>query len=138
MHRPPQRLFPEGGGPARNYFRFQLKPSTVITIGASAKQSGERMVGEQMEMIAVHQEPSELEAYERLIGDAMDGDNGLFARVDEVESTWRLVDPVLNANTPVYDYAPGSWGPAEADQLIEKYGVWYDPFSPERLCAVSS
>jgi len=138
MHRPPQRLFPDGGGPARNYFRFQLKPSTVITIGASAKRGGEEMIGEQMEMIAVHQEPSELEAYERLIGDAMDGDSGLFARVDEVESTWRLVDPVLNANTPVYDYAPGSWGPAEADQLIEKYGVWHDPFSPERLCAVGS
>ena len=137
MHRPPQRLFPDGGGPARNYFRFQLKPSTVITIGASAKKPGDRMVGEQMEMVAVHRAPSELEAYERLIGDAMAGDTGLFARVDEVESTWRLVDPLLQADTPVHEYEPGTWGPAEADQLIERYGVWHDPLSPERLCAVA-
>jgi glucose-6-phosphate 1-dehydrogenase len=138
MHRPPQRLFPEGGGPARNYFRFQLKPSTVITIGASAKQSGEAMVGEQMEMIAVHQEPEELDAYERLIGDALVGDTGLFARVDEVESTWRLVDPVLAAKTPIHEYEQGTWGPSQADTLVERYGVWHDPLSPERFCSINA
>ena len=138
MQRPPQRLFPAGGGPARNYFRFQLKPSTVITIGASAKRGGEAMVGEQMEMIAVHQEPEELDAYERLIGDAMVGDTGLFARVDEVESTWRLVDPVLEADTPIHEYEQGTWGPSQADTLIERYGVWHDPLSPERFCSISS
>ncbi|MCH2138996.1 MAG: glucose-6-phosphate dehydrogenase [Phycisphaerales bacterium] len=137
MHRPPQRLFPDGGGPARNYFRFQLKPSTVITIGASAKTPGDRMIGEQMEMVAVHRQPSEMEAYERLIGEALVGDTGLFARVDEVESTWRLVDPILQANTPIQDYEPGTWGPAAADTLIERYGVWHDPLSPVRLCPVT-
>lgn len=133
MQKPPQRLFSAEGGPSRNYFRFQLKPSTLIAIGASAKKGGEAMVGEQMEMIALHQEPEELEAYDRLIGDALEGDSGLFARVDEVESTWRVVDPVIAAETPIFDYAKGSWGPSEAEALIEPFGRWHDPLSPRRL-----
>lgn len=133
MHRPPQQLFSAEGGPARNYFRFQLKPSTIIAIGASAKKGGEAMVGEQLEMIAVHEEPDELEAYDRLIGDALEGDTGLFARVDEVETTWRVVDPVLAADTPIFEYEQGSWGPTEADALIEPWGRWHNPLSPESM-----
>jgi glucose-6-phosphate 1-dehydrogenase len=133
MHKPPQRLFSAGGGPSRNYFRFQLKPSTIIAIGASAKKGGEDMVGEQLEMIAVHEEPNELEAYDRLIGDAIQGDAGLFARVDEVETTWHVVDPVLEAQTPIFEYEKGTWGPSEADTLIAPWGRWHDPLSPERM-----
>ena len=56
-----------------------------------------------------------MDAYERVLGDAMVGDRTLFAREDYVEEAWRIVDPVLKADTPVYDYAPGTWGPQEVD-----------------------
>ena len=54
-------------------------------------------------------------AYERLLGEAMKGDATLFAREDYVEEAWRIVDPVLKTATPVFDYEPQTWGPAEAE-----------------------
>ena len=56
-----------------------------------------------------------MDAYERVLGDAMEGDATLFAREDYVEEAWRIVDPVLKASTPVYEYEPGTWGPKEVD-----------------------
>ena len=61
-----------------------------------------------------HPSPAEMDAYERVLGDAMEGDATLFAREDYVEEAWRIVDPVLKAGTPVYEYEPNTWGPAEA------------------------
>ena len=57
-----------------------------------------------------------MDAYERVLGDAMAGDATLFAREDYVEEAWRIVDPVLKAGTPVYEYEPRTWGPREVDQ----------------------
>jgi len=71
LRRPPQALFDDSATLDRNYFRFQFKPFTTISIGAMAKKAGEAMVGEQIEMIALHQEPDEMSAYERLIEDAL-------------------------------------------------------------------
>ena len=68
-----------------------------------------------------------MEAYERLLGDAMEGDGTLFAREDEVEAAWAIVDDILKADTPAYEYEPGTWGPAEADRLTAAVGGWYDP-----------
>ena len=68
-----------------------------------------------------------MDAYERVLGDAMAGDATLFAREDYVEEAWRIVDPVLKANTPVYDYEPGSWGPCEVDQRVSPTGGWHNP-----------
>ena len=68
-----------------------------------------------------------MDAYERLLTDAVDGDAELFSRQDIVEASWRVVDPILDGATPVVDYEPGSWGPAEADELIEGDGGWHDP-----------
>jgi glucose-6-phosphate 1-dehydrogenase len=68
-----------------------------------------------------------MEPYERLIGDAISGDSTLFAREDEVEAAWAAVDPVLNEVTPVYQYEPGTWGPAEAFNVIQGECGWHDP-----------
>ena len=68
-----------------------------------------------------------MDAYERLLGDAMAGDPTLFARQDVVEAAWAIVDPILDNATPVHRYAPGSWGPREADALVADAEGWRDP-----------
>ena len=68
-----------------------------------------------------------MEAYERVLHDAMRGDATLFAREDYVEEAWRIVDPVLKANTPVYEYEPGTWGPAEVEKRIVPADGWHNP-----------
>ena len=70
---------------------------------------------------------AEVDAYERLLGDAMKGDATLFAREDAVEAAWGIVDPILDNATPVHPYAPGTWGPAEANALIRGDEGWHDP-----------
>jgi glucose-6-phosphate 1-dehydrogenase len=88
---------------------------------------GEKMLGESAEMLAHHHTtPSEMGAYEILLGDAMAGDSTLFARQDYVEEAWRIVDPYLKGATPVYEYEPGTWGPKEAAQVTPP-GGWEDP-----------
>jgi len=68
-----------------------------------------------------------MDAYERLLGDAMRGDPTLFAREDSVEEAWRIVDPVLKADTPVYEYEPGTWGPPEVEQRVVPPDGWNNP-----------
>ena len=68
-----------------------------------------------------------MEAYERVLTDAMEGDRTLFAREDYVEEAWRIVDPVLKADAPVFDYAPGAWGSRETDQRVAPPGGWNNP-----------
>ena len=68
-----------------------------------------------------------MDAYERVLGDAMAGDATLFAREDYVEEAWRIVDPVLKAGTPVYEYEPNTWGPSEVDQKVSPPGGWQNP-----------
>ena len=74
---------------------------------------------------------NEMDAYERVLGDAMAGDTTLFAREDYVEEAWRIVDPVLRADTPVYEYEPGTWGPAEVNQSIVPPGGWHVPVAED-------
>ena len=68
-----------------------------------------------------------MDAYERVLGDAMAGDRTLFAREDYVEEAWRIVDPVLKAGTPVHEYEPGTWGPDAVDQSVAPPGGWQNP-----------
>jgi glucose-6-phosphate 1-dehydrogenase len=68
----------------------------------------------------------EVDAYERVLGDAMRGDQTLFAREDYVAEAWRIVDPVLRANTPVHEYLPGTWGPPEM-HTVSPEGGWHNP-----------
>jgi glucose-6-phosphate 1-dehydrogenase len=64
---------------------------------------------------------------ERVLGDAMAGDATLFWRQDYVEEAWRIVDPYLKSDTPVYDYEPQCWGPAEVEQNFLPAGGWHNP-----------
>jgi glucose-6-phosphate 1-dehydrogenase len=128
LRRPPQNVFGENLPPQTNYLRFRLGPRQVaIALGARVKRPGTQMLGEEIELFVSNTRAEEMEAYERLIGDAMKGDATLFARQDAVESTWRIVDPVLGTPTPVYEYEGGTWGPVQADALTARVGGWHRP-----------
>jgi glucose-6-phosphate 1-dehydrogenase len=126
LKHPPRIVFDEEQHGHPNYVRFRLSPEVFISLGARAKRAGEAMVGEEVELVARHQSPDEMAPYERLLGDAMRGDQRLFARQDAVEAAWRVVDPVLGPVAPVYPYEPGTWGPPEAESLRPPEG-WEEP-----------
>ena len=111
-----------------NYVRFRLSPELQIALGARVKLPGEKMVGVPTELSFMHRaDGDEMDAYERLLGDAMEGDQTLFARQDAVEAAWAIVDPVLGSPAPVQPYEPQTWGPASAAQLTADVGGWLDP-----------
>ena len=112
----------------QNYLRFRISPDVDIALGVTVMAPGEALVGEETELLAHHHpDGNEMEAYEVLLGDAMAGDPTAFARQDYVEEAWRIVDPILKANTPVYTYDPGTWGPMEVNEHIDPPGGWSDP-----------
>jgi glucose-6-phosphate 1-dehydrogenase len=121
-------VFKEAAPHRGNYVRFRLSPEVQIAIGARAKKAGEGMVGEPIELsvidTAAQGAGGRMEAYERLLGDAMLSDATLFARQDVVEAAWAIVDPVIHGPSPMYEYEPGTWGPKEADKLVEGVGGW--------------
>jgi glucose-6-phosphate 1-dehydrogenase len=125
LRKPPlAKRFPDYG----NYFRFRLSPEVVIGIGARVKQPGESSTAASTELSVVHRPGGdEMDAYERLLGDAMDGDATLFAREDAVETAWSIVEPILGSASPVSIYEPGTWGPPEANQLTSPVGGWHSP-----------
>jgi glucose-6-phosphate 1-dehydrogenase len=126
LRRPPA-VFPTCR-PAQNYFRFRISPEVTGAFGVTVMDPEEKMTGEQMELLASHHPTAEeRDAYERVLGDAMAGEATLFAREDYVEEAWRIVDPVLKAGTPVYEYDPGTWGPNEVDQTVSPPGGWQNP-----------
>ncbi|MBA3889138.1 MAG: glucose-6-phosphate dehydrogenase [Gemmatimonadaceae bacterium] len=128
LRHPPNVVFDEARPHDANHVRFRLSPKLEIAIGARAKRPGDQMVGNDLELSVVEAPaPGRMDAYERLIGDAMDGEQALFARQDLVEAAWAIVDPVLSAGIPVATYAPGSWGPAEADAMVAGVGGWRTP-----------
>jgi glucose-6-phosphate 1-dehydrogenase len=127
LKRAPSSVFGEPSGDTNNYVRFRLGPDVAIALGTRAKLPGEALVGENLELFVRHQRGDEMDAYERLIGDALHGDATLFARQDEVEAAWRVVGPILsNAGDP-WPYAIESWGPSQADAMLEPYGGWHCP-----------
>ena len=110
-----------------NYFRFRISPDVTIAFGVNVLDP-EETVGETVEILGSrHPRAEEMEAYERVLGDAMAGDATLFAREDYVEEAWRIVDPVLKADTPLYVYEPGTWGPSEVVQSVAPAGGWHNP-----------
>jgi glucose-6-phosphate 1-dehydrogenase len=111
-----------------NYLRFRLSPDVTIALGAQIKKPGERMIAEPTELKVMHNaNGEEMEAYERLLGDAMHGDGTLFARQDGVEAAWAIVQPILGGEAPVHEYECGTWGPVEAEQLTVNVGGWSCP-----------
>lgn len=113
---------------SQNYLRFRISPEMTIAMGTTVMAQSEMIRGETVEMVASrHPRPDEMEAYERVLGDAMAGDATLFAREDYVEEAWRIVDPVVKASTPIYEYEKGTWGPREVDQKVSPPGGWHNP-----------
>jgi glucose-6-phosphate 1-dehydrogenase len=112
----------------QNHLRFRISPDVDVAIGMTVMAPGEEMVGESAEMLAHHHpEATEIDAYERVLGDAMVGDASIFARQDYVEEAWRVVDPILKLATPAYEYEPGTWGPKEVEARITPPGGWANP-----------
>jgi glucose-6-phosphate 1-dehydrogenase len=128
FRRPPRETFGElvPGGSA--HMRFRLSPDMAIGMGLRVKQPGDRMVGDDMELMLTAQAATYRPPYQRLLGDAMHGNGDLFGREDIVDAQWRIVQPILDNVTPLYTYEPGSWGPDEATQLIGGDGPWRDPY----------
>ena len=110
-----------------NYLRFRLGPDVAVALGVRSKIAGEAMVGHDVELVAAHADPDAMLPYERLLGDAMRGDDALFARADAVEAEWRIVDGILGDVTPLHEYDAGAWGPAEADRIIGGPDRWHRP-----------
>jgi glucose-6-phosphate 1-dehydrogenase len=111
-----------------NYFRFRISPEVTLAFGMNVIAPGEDTVSQTDEMIVSrHPRADEMDAYERVLGDAMSGDATLFAREDYVEEAWRIVDPVLKEGTAVFEYDPNTWGPSEVDQRVAPAGGWQNP-----------
>ncbi|MCU1338128.1 MAG: zwf [Bryobacterales bacterium] len=126
LRRPP-KIFPSDGL-RPNHFRFRISPDVTLALSMMVKSLGDEMAGESVEMVALGgPRADEMDAYERVLRDAMAGDATLFAREDYVEEAWRIVDPVLKANTPVYEYEPGTWGPPEVAERITPLDGWHNP-----------
>ncbi len=124
---PPIAMFRDVDTTPPNYLRFRVGPEVSIAIGARRKAPGSEMLGEAVELSAVDNTTDDMMPYERLIGDAMDGNRQLFTRQEAAELAWRIVDPVLQAGTPLLPYAPGSWGPSDAMEGFGPPGGWVDP-----------
>ena len=133
LRKPPRMLFDEAGGepPRANLIRFRLGKQDGVTFTVQAKTPGPNLDSEDVDLSCDFAAAlgERREAYERLIDDALEGELRRFARQDEVEETWRVVQPALDSPGPVYGYKRGSWGPAEADALVDGDGSvgWHAP-----------
>jgi glucose-6-phosphate 1-dehydrogenase len=127
LKRPPFALFKDVESSPANHLRFRLSPQVVLELGARAKRGGDAMIGDVVLLDACHESTYDLPPYQRLLGDAMRGDQMLFAREDSVEAAWRVVEPVIGeagAALPFHFYEPGSWGPPEAAAMVA--GGWHE------------
>jgi glucose-6-phosphate 1-dehydrogenase len=121
-----------------NHLRLRVSPDVAIAMGMMSLAAGEGFSLQTGEMVASrHPRASDMDAYERLLGAAMEGDAALFAREDYVEEAWRIVDPVLKKNTPIYPYAPNSWGPKEVERVTPP-GGWSNPSVGRETLTVAS
>ncbi|MBO0703018.1 MAG: glucose-6-phosphate dehydrogenase, partial [Candidatus Dormibacteraeota bacterium] len=127
---PPTRIFQEDdtGINERNSIRFRLSPDAVIALAARVKRPGLKFIGDQQEL-ALHENPTpdQEQPYERLLGDAMAGNQELFTRWDGIEAAWQAVDDVLRDHDPAIPYRPGTWGPEEARGLLDSETTWINP-----------
>ena len=126
---PPQQLFADSAPTTSraNYLRFRISPGAAIALAARVKLAGKEFVGEQRELYLCEESSGEELPYERLLGAAMAGDGALFTREDAVEAAWAVVDPVLKKHSRVQPYKRGSWGPKEANAVIQAEGGWHNP-----------
>jgi glucose-6-phosphate 1-dehydrogenase len=130
LKRPPRAVFGDVGPNHPNHLHFRLSPDVFIALNAQAKTPGERLEGEEVELVARHLSGDAKSPYERLLGDALRGDPTLFTNEEMVEAAWRVVEPVVAAGGRPLLYDPGTWGPKAADQIIAGDGGWHDPGPP--------
>jgi len=110
-----------------DYIRFRLSPVPAVAFAVRIKRSDKRFAGEQRELFLLDEQPEEQSAYDRLLSDAMAGDGTLFNGEAGVEAAWAVVDPVLKNHHRSWTYAPGSWGPKQADRLLAPGDSWHEP-----------
>jgi len=126
---PAQRLFedsqPKDG--RANYVRFRSSPVAAIAIAARVKVPGQEYIGEERELYLCEELAGQEAPYERLLGDAMAGNGALFTREDAVEAAWAVVDPVLKKHERAKAYKRGTWGPKQADAILEPGEHWHNP-----------
>jgi glucose-6-phosphate 1-dehydrogenase len=136
LKRPPlSRLSPSES----NFFRFRLGPEIALSVSVRVKKPGAELASMPTELAAVrNMAGDEVDAYERLLTDAMRGDATLFVREDAVEAAWAIVDPILGNSTPVHPYEPGTWGPPEEDALVADFDGWRDPGAQPEIGSRSS
>jgi glucose-6-phosphate 1-dehydrogenase len=125
--RPPRETFGEVVPGTSAHMRMRLSPDVSIGLGVRVKTAGDRMAGTDVELDLQQRVVEDVPPYQRLLGDAMRGNAELFGRQDMVEAQWQVVEPVLDDVTPHYTYAPGTWGPEEANRLIDPDGPWINP-----------
>jgi glucose-6-phosphate 1-dehydrogenase len=130
MRCPPRAVFSEQFAEPCNYVRFRLGPDVTTAIGLRSKALGERMVGEQIELLPTRRRGKRVLPYERLLEDAMNGDPTLFATAEAVEAEWQIVDGILGDVTPLYEYPPGTWGPREVERRLVPPIGWRNPEGP--------
>ena len=119
--------------------RFRISPEMEIGVGTIVMGVNETMDGRAVEMMATKRPcPEEMEAYERMLGDAMAGDSSHFAREDYVEEAWRIVDPIRNGPTPVHEYERDTWGPAQVDAVVMPPGGWHNPSATDRETSLTA
>jgi glucose-6-phosphate 1-dehydrogenase len=126
LRRPPT-LF-QGFQLDSNYCRIRISPDVTLAIGVNVIAPGEETRSEIAEVMGTSlPRADEMDAYERILAEGMQGDSMLFAREDYVEEAWRIVDTVLKVGTPVYEYEPGTWGPKEVGSRVTPPGGWQNP-----------
>ena len=113
-----------------NQVVVKLDPSTGVRVILDARRTDISAVGRiDLDMEFAEQGGEGATPYEVLLHAALRGDSTRFTRQDGVEETWRVMQPLLDAPPPVHSYAPGSWGPAEADRLTAEHGGWHSPWT---------
>jgi glucose-6-phosphate 1-dehydrogenase len=125
FHRPPALY---GDAPPPNYFRFRISPDVSLALGAMCLSDVEGLVGHPVELLGSRcPTVGRMDAYERVLTDALRGDATLFSRQDSIIQAWRIVEPVLGDKTALYSYEPKTWGPKEAEAIAAAHGGWHTP-----------
>ena len=132
LKHPPVGLFGAQTMTHANEFCFRLSPDVFIALTAQVKAPGEQMVGTDVRLVEHDPQDDSMPPYERLLGDALRGDRTLFGTEEGIDAAWRVVDPVLNNTTPLYEYDRGSWGPVEAERIAGDAGGWI-ALEPQRV-----
>jgi len=124
---PPAKVFGTQAPELPNHLRFRVGPDVAIALGAHVKKPGPVMTGHDVELYVAENEGDDMDAYEVLISAALIGDTSNFAREDEVEAAWAIVDPILKPVSAPIEYQKGSWGPPQAEDLIQGPCGWHNP-----------